>query len=110
MATGKDTTSKAGGAELRARFLEISVSKRLEHIRALSVPPPRPIAMRGLTGGVFSVLAWLRRIQWCSDAEDALESGTKVLADNWDALTAEQRASLEKELTELLDLYSECCG
>ena len=114
MVKGSDATPEAGagdgGAELRARFLDISVRRRLEEVRGLSAPPPRPIAMRGLTGGLFSVLDWLRRLQYCSEAEDVLESGTKFLRDNWDQLSPEQRASLEKDLTDLLDTYSETCG
>jgi len=114
MATGGNATSNAGdgnaGADLRARFLDVSMRRRLEQVRQLSAPPPRPIAMRGLTGGFFSVLAWLRRIVWCSQVEDALESGTKFLSDNWDKLSPEQRESYETELTDLLNVYSEICG
>ena len=114
MAMGGDATSNAGdgngGAELRARFLDVSMRRRLEQVRQLSVPPPRPIAMRGFTGGLFSVLDWLRRIEWCSQVEDALESGTKFLSDNWDVLSPEEREGFEKELADLLDVYSEICG
>jgi hypothetical protein len=99
-----------GGAELRARFLDVSIRRRLAQVRQLSVPPPRPIAMRGFTGGLFSVLAWLRRLEWCSQVEDALEDGTKFLSDNWDQLSPEERDGFEKELADLLDAYSEICG
>lgn len=114
MATGSEAKSNTGdrngGVEMRARFLEMSVRRRLQEGRELSVAPPSPIPAQRLTGGVFWLMTWLRRLAWCSETSAELDSSTKWLGDDWDELSDEQRAGLEKEITELLDLYDETCG
>jgi hypothetical protein len=93
---------------LRVRVVETRLARRLQEGKELGpAGGGTTSAARSVVDVVFEAM---RRVKWCHEVEDALDSSTQVLHDNWDNLTAAQRSELEKSILELLDAYGENCG
>jgi len=112
VSTAKRNSDLSNPTTLRARFLSAAIRKKLRHSKALSenTGQRRPQASaREAIGYSDTILALIRRVQWCKDVEKQLDSGTQFLHDHGHELSDEDREAFEQDLANLLDLYIQIC-
>lgn len=95
-------------AALRVQVLAAVARKRIQEGKDIGSTPPVDVPTAAVAL-MDSIGSWIRRMKFCSDAEDYLDETTQMLRDNWDALSEAQRAEVEGDILKVLGMYNEVC-